>query len=785
MARRSRKNLLFPMGGLVKQGAYRQQKPYTTTDCLNVLPRENIEGRDRGGSRPGTMLSHIDGLGSEIRFLQPMTLLDTNGFASYSDTFSGTAIGGTGSDWTQATWGTIDDVPNILPTSLAVVDTTILEAAVTLDTLAIDISQTYQVEMLVVPYNGAHHGKYRIYIRMDDTTPVYTTEGVEIELVMEAADGSYTGTVKGYTGGVLDSTDNFTGTTIGSAKSAWLTVSVNGDAVSVYFDGVLVVDGVTVATHSATERGVGFGLECTTASGVSQIWVFRAQYFQSVNTLRSKLIASAGGNLYQENFYGRMTVVSSSLSVRSDVGLTVAQSGQKLYIADYGLRVNGTDGVTTTSPDTLDAASVSDWTAHGITPVDDVAVITGVGGATTAGTYAISSVASGALTLASDPGIGTCTFRIERAPKVFDPSDNSIVIMAATTGQTPAGCPLIARYLDRIFMAGAEDAPHAWFCSRAGDPLDWDYSQEDVRRAVLGTASEAGVPGEAVTALIAHSDDYLIIACRNELWRMRGDPAFGGSLNNLSRTVGIIGQNAWCLGPVGELIFLTLDGVYALAPGASTDPIPMSRGKLPEEFNNIDPNQMEILLEYDVKRQGVNIFLTSKSANTRKHWWIDWAGKGFWPVSLETTHEPTATCILQGIAVEDDGVILGGRDGYLRRFSHLSETDCGTAFSSYVLVGPISLASDMGEGAVVAMSGVLAIGSADVTWSLQPGSTFENCLTNSSQDTGTWTAGLSADSHPACRGQSTALLMTGESGRAWAFEQSTLAIKSSGRRRLA
>ncbi len=781
MTQRSRKNILFPMSGLVKQGAYRQQKPYSTTDCLNVLPRGNIESRDRGGSRPGLMLSHIDSLGGEVRFLQPMIILADDGFTTYSDTFSGTAIGGAGSDWTLASWSS--DLPNILSGSLAGIDDSVTDAAVTLATLPILIASDYQAEMLIVPYEGSHHGKYKIYMRMDDTTPVYTTGGIEVELVMVGTDGSYTGTLKSYTGAGLQSTTNFTGTTIGSAKPTWLTVSISGDDVTVYFDGTVVVNAQAVDSRTATERGLGFALECTNAGGLCLIWVFRAQYYTSVNTLRSALIGSGGGDLYQEGFYGRMIVVSSSLSVRSDVGLTVAQSGQKLYVADYGPRVNGTDG--TISGADLDAVTVTDWTDHSISTVNDVAVLTNVGGSTVAGTYEISSIAAGALTLASSPGNGTCSFRIERAPKVFDPADDSLVLMVATTGQVPAGCPLIARYLDRIYLAGAEDAPHAWFCSRQGDPLDWDFSQEDVQRAVLGTASEAGVPGEAVTALVAHSDDYMIIACRNELWRMRGDPAYGGSLSNLSRTIGIISQDAWCLGPVGELVFLSLDGVYVLPPGASTDPKPLSRGKLPEEFGNLDPNQMTILLEYDVKRQGVNVFLTSKSANTRKHWWIDWTGKGFWPITMDKDYEPTATCSLQGIAIEDDGVILGGRDGYLRRFSHLSETDCGTTYSTYMLVGPIGLASDMIEGSVVVMDGVLAIGSADVTWALQPGSTFENCLSNSSQDTGTWSAGVNDSEYPMCRGQAFALLVTGTSGRNWTFEQVTTVVKTAGRRRQA
>ena len=783
MARRRRKNILFPFGGLNRQGAYRQQKPYTTMDCLNVRPKATIEGRERGGSRPALDLSHLDNLGSEVRLLSPMILLPSDNFTTFSDTFGGTVMA---AHWTVVAGSTL---PNILPTSLASIDDSVADADVDLDDLTdLQISSAYSVELYIVPWNGAHHGKYRLKMRMDDATPDMSVEGVVVELDLGGAgggsvtDGTWTGTITSY----LASTPTVTALTGGSdgqAEPGWLIASVSGDTVSVWWNGTQILNAQAVDTH--TGKRTGFALECTEASGLNLAWVYRVQYYGTANTLRSKLIASAGGDIYQESTYGRMTVVSSSLTVRSDLGLNATQSGQKLYIADHGWRVNGTDGVTTSAPDTLDAATVSDWTAHSISTDNDVVVISDVGGATVAGTYKISSIASGALTLASDPGAGTCSFRVERAPKIYDPEANTLTIMAATAGQMPSGNPLIARYLDRIVVAGAESAAHVWYMSRVAAPLDWDYSLTDSRRAISGVASEAGVPGDPLTALVPHSDDYLILACRNSIWRMRGDPAFGAALSALSRAVGIIGPKAWCLGPEGELIFLSLDGLYVLPPGGNSDPKQLSRDILPMEFLNIDPNVMTVLLEYDIHAGGVHIYLTSDSTNSRKHWWLDWQRKTFWPMTLPTTMEPTATCQLQGIAVEDDGVILGGRDGSLRRMTELSETDSGTAFASWILIGPVPLAGDMLEGSVLVMSAVMAVGSGDVTWSLRPSATFEGSLTASEQDAGTWVAGLGATAYPACRGQAYTMLLTGESGRKWAMESITTVIREAGRRRRA
>jgi hypothetical protein len=710
-----------------------------------------------------------------------MVLALGDGFTAWSDTFGGTAMANA---WTQASWAS--DIPSILPGALASVDTSVSEGEVTLETLPIDSSQSYTVEMFLAPWSGTFSGKYRIYLRLDDDTPDYTDAGVMVELWL-ADFGDEVGTGIGHiytvTGGSETASNAFTFDVPVIPSPGWMSITVVGDLVTVYWNGV-VVKSATVDSHPGV--GVGFGLKTIQDGQLTLVNTFRVQYYStgSVDVLRSMLIASAGGDLWRETTYGRMTVITSDLSVRSDVPLTSAQSGQKLYIADYGdTRDSGTDG--TVSGSVLDDVAAQDWSTLSIDPDSDVCVISNVGGSTVAGTYGIVSVhATNGVTLDSAPGDGTCAYRIERAPKIYDPLLNTIAIMSATTGQVPTGNPLIARYLDRIVMAGAEIAPHVWYMSRQGKPLDWDYSQEDSQRAVAGTNSEAGVPGTAITALIPHSDDYLIMGCRSEIWRLRGDPAFGGQLDSLSAAVGIIGQSAWTLGPDGELIFLSLDGVYALAPGGNSYPVPLSRETLPREFLNLDPNMVTVSLEYDVTGRGVHIFLTPDSSNARTHWWLDWERKTFWPTSIASGYEPTATCAVQGITIEDSGVILGGRDGTLRRFSDLAEADSGTAFATYAVIGPFALGKDGNAGSILVMSAEIAEASGDVTWATHPALTFEATESADESDTGTFVAGLNASVRPGCRGQAAVIKLTGETARSWSVEQIVATVKSAGRRRI-
>lgn len=769
-------NILFPLAGLNKKGGYRQQAPYSSPDLSNVRPMGPIEGRTRGGSRPGLIESHTDDIGTNVRMLAPMVLALGDNFTVFSDVFGGSALA---TVWAQASWAS--DVPSILPSALASVDTSVDEGEVVLDALAIDTSQTYIVEKFITPWEGAFHGEYRLYLRLDDTTPAIETDGIKIVLTMTGSDGSYSCTMTSYLSGSATVYTTVAGT-LSSPIPGWLTAAVAGDVVTVFWNGVQLM---SKTVDSQTGVRVGFGMECSVDGGLCLVNVFRVQYYSTstISGSRTMLIASADGDLFREEVYGRMTAISSSLTVRDDVLLSAAQDGQILCIADYGdLRVTGTDG--TVSGSDLDAAGVADWRALGIDADDDVVVISNVGGSTTAQTYKISSIAAGALTLTSAPGNGTCAYRIERAPKKYNPSANTIAIHTATTGQVPTGNPLVCKYLDRLVLAGADIAPHVWYMSRQSDVDDWDYSQEDSQRAVAGTSSEAGMPGTAILALAPHSDDYLIIGCRDSLWRMRGDPAYGGSLDVLSRTVGIIGAGAWCLGPSGEMIFLSLDGLYALPPSGESEPIPLSRPVLPREFLNIDPNTVTILLEYDINDHGVHIFLTPNASDTRTHWWFDWETKTFWPVTLVANHEPTATCSLQSTAIEDSSVILGCRDGTLRRFSELATSDWGTSFTSYAMIGPIPLAADGMNGSIISLVAVMAEGSGDVTWSTHPSPTFEGAVTVSSSDTGTWIAGLNAHVYPACRGQACVVKITGTSGRKWALEQIIATVRERGRRRL-
>jgi len=705
-----------------------------------------------------------------------MQLTLTDGFTNWSDNFDGSSMGDA---WSLPGWA--ENQPSILPGALASIDYSVADAATVRDALAtLDSSKSYAVEALLVPWDGEWHGSYSLFLRMDNTTPAYLTEGVEVNLTMTGGTGDITAELNSYLASTKTTIDSDT-IAFTEASPGWLTVTVSGTTVTVYFQGTQILSG-TVGAHTGLR--VGFGLSCSVDGGLCLVNTFRVQYYSTSTLPRSRtlLVAVASGNLWYEEFYGVMTQLSTNLTLRSDVRLSTAQGGQLLYICDYGLADSGTDGAV--SGTTFDDVAGTDWTAIGANEYDYVVVLDNVTGATVAGVYAISSIAAGSITLASAPGDGACSWRVERQIKVYDHVAGTLTLLTATAGQIPTGNHLMCRYLDRLCIGGGDLAPNAWFMSRQTDYTDWDYTQEDVQRAIYGPSSEQGIPGPPLTSFSVSSDDYLILACATEMWRMRGDPAYGGSMDNLSETIGCIDSHSWCHGPSGEVILLSRDGVYVIAAGGNSFPISMSREVLPREMRNIDIDMLEASMAYDVQGRGIHIFLSPEDSNDQVHLWFDWESKTYWPLTLQGDHEPTAVCVVQSTAIEASGVILGSRDGKLRTFHDLAANDCGTAFSAYVVMGPIALNSDGSIGSIVSLDAVMGEESGDVTWSLLLADTFEGVAGATARETGTWSAGLNATVRPSVTGQAFSLKLTSTAHQNMLIENIIGVTRLSGRRRI-
>jgi hypothetical protein len=773
MAKKYELSLRFPLAGVDRSGAYRQHPPFATPAALNVRPMEGIEGRARGGSRPGLGKAYFEDLGGPVNMLAEVATVSHSGLSEWSDGFSSGYSGA----WSAASW--LEGLPGLTPLGGVATLPDVGSVGAVLQPMTVDTSKPYAVTLDLVAHNSHHWGEYRIFLRMNDATPNVTQDGVEV--VLRLGDGEYDGELIVYSSGST-STYDFTGGDLGYDASGPFQVIVTGDNIKAYWMGRELIDKMVSAPAGAR---MGFGLHCTEDGGVCLVDTFFLRYFLSSSIipegLANHVIAAADGKLYADGSMGAMVEVAGS-DVNAHVNLMAADHNQLLYIADHGdASVIEEAGDIDATGLELSSLNIADWTALDIDTDRDVVWLSGCVGSANDGVYGIASVETTHLVLAdSAGGAGTGTARVMRGPKVYNPATGSLALWEASVGSVPPGCPLICRYRDRLVLAGAPYSPHVWYMSRQNDPSDWDYTQEDAQTAVAGNNTEAGSTGEPITALIPWKDDYLIFGCLNSMWMLRGDPAHGGMIDNISHSVGVVSGNAWCRGPNGELIWLDRYGIYIMPPDASAVPADVSRHVLPKDLYGINPDLFTINLEYDTEFYGVHIYLTSKLGGHSQHWWFSWGHKGFWPVGLVDGHQPTV------VRRNRDGVVLMGcKDGYIREYRKANYNDDGTNFTSYVVYGPIALGrGDLHDGLLSELVGMLAYGSGPVAWRLTLGETHEEAVRGQVFASGSWGVanGLrQLTARPRGRGASFCLTILNANNTPWSVDSISGVIKQVGK----
>lgn len=784
MAKQRTLRVQFPVGGVDRSVGYQNQPPYTTPDCLNVRPRGPLRDRTRGGSRPGLVKAYDEllGGGAKVRMLSSVRVLRPTAITEWNEEFLTDAFdddGKLGDVWTAGTWD--GALPPVLPDLGASLTNTGERSAVR-DALDIATSQPYTVSIFIVPYFGSFGGKYRIHARMDDSDPDSDDTGITAEIILNDDTGDYTGSLTVTNGGTSAVLPFDPGT--GDVEAGWFKVLINGDDITCYWQGTELLTN-TIGAQTGTR--FGFSLDPTVYDVACLVELFRITYYDSTSTrrFRSWLVASANGELWREVTPGTLEKLTTDLTIESDRMIQAQPRLQKLYIADHGDPVASEDDGVIANDDELSSDSVDDWTALDFNIYDYVCVISNAQGDTTDDVYEISAIAADKVTLASEPGNGTCSFSIERGPKIYDPVEDTLTLWTAdTAGIIPVGCPAIGLYRDRLILAG--NPAHVWYMSRQGGPLDWDYaaSETDAQRAVAGTTSDAGRLGEPVTAVAPWGDDGVIFGAETSLWVLRGDPALGGNIDSFERVVGPVYRGAWCYGPHGEFMFLTNDGIYMVGPGMSSVPQRFSAERMPADLQHLDPVAHELLMYYDVEHRGVHLYISLRDGGDVRHWFADWETRGFFPMTLHGDHEPFALYHYTPMNAPDAGLLLGGRDGYIRKPSSSAATDDGTAFTNYVVCGPIRGWTDgIHDAKVAELRGTLASASGDVTWSLHTGDRAESSVSADANDSGTWESGVNRPDRPRARCGAFALKLTGANGVMWAMEDVIATLTPGGKQR--
>lgn len=275
----------------------------------------------------------------------------------------------------------------------------------------------------------------------------------------------------------------------------------------------------------------------------------------------------------------------------------------------------------------------------------------------------------------------------------YDITTGIVAAMTEEFGTLPTNCSLIRNWRGRLVLAGDSSNPANVYMSRVGNPRDWNYAALDPSAAVALELSTAGQLGEPVMALIPFSDDYMLIGCLASLWMLQGDPADGGTVVNVSKSMGMTANNAWCVGPDGTLYFIARGGLYSVKPAWEfyRPPELLSGQTYDQYFQSIIAGNYYLSMQFDVDNHYIHIFATSiQETNTGTHMIYDVRNGGLWPQIYPHNYSPTcSTTYLANSTQDRPPILMGGFDGVIRYWSPQALDDDGTAISSYALLGPV------------------------------------------------------------------------------------------------
>ncbi|MAH47363.1 hypothetical protein CMI37_16175 [Candidatus Pacearchaeota archaeon] len=401
---------------------------------------------------------------------------------------------------------------------------------------------------------------------------------------------------------------------------------------------------------------------------------------------------------------------------------------------------------------------------------------------------------------------GKLFFADGRNIKYYDPNDpqphGSIKTWALDDGTLPVSTRdgvtgemrprLIEEWRGRIVMSGLSTDPQEWYMSKVGDAFDWEQAPTVLTEttATSGTNAPAGKMPDIITGMIPISDDVLVFGGDHTIWMLSGDPMQGGRWDLMTDTIGMAWGRAWCRdNGHGFYMMGSKGGVYYGAIGQGVKKV--SAGLIDERLSDIDLSAHLVRFLWNEKEQGVHIFITPRevllntlNSSTTSHLFYDTRTESWWLDKFaDKDHNPKAVLTIDGDLAGDRAIILGGWDGYLRKWDESEDDDDGTAISSHVYLGPIEAGSQLSSVRIDEIQSVLARGSDDVDFDLYRGVSAEQAYRNTTATfSGTWSAGRNRSERRKIRGRAIYLKMSNTSvGETWAFEELLCMYKETGR----
>lgn len=368
----------------------------------------------------------------------------------------------------------------------------------------------------------------------------------------------------------------------------------------------------------------------------------------------------------------------------------------------------------------------------------------------------------------------------------YDPSDNNCKTWTPTAGTFPVDAlnnkpRLICTWRGRTVVSGIIKDPTLICMTKISDPFNFDYAPPvpvPANAAWSGRVGQQGLIPEAVTALIPYTDDILIVGMNNQIAIFRGDPNAGGSIDNVTTSIGIAWGNAWCMDSNGIVYFFSNRcGVFQFIPGQQPQRISQPIDPL---LNLIDTGLNTITLQWNERYQQLHVWVTlTLQPSVTTHYCWEQRSNAWWEDSFSNTqHNPICCVNFDGNQKSDRLSLIGSWDGYVRSVSSDAIDDDGTPISSEVWIGPV-LTKFNDAVMIDEVQGVIAQGSSNVDYEVHLADTAEEALTSDPIATGTWVPGRNYTDTVRRTGYADYIRLT-SSGQ-WALENIRMTVRTGGK----
>jgi hypothetical protein len=261
---------------------------------------------------------------------------------------------------------------------------------------------------------------------------------------------------------------------------------------------------------------------------------------------------------------------------------------------------------------------------------------------------------------------------------------------------------LLVRFGGRLAMSGVKGAPNNWFLCHINDPDDWNPSTNNAHDAVSGVSSTRfGVPGEPIVALVPVGESGLLFAGRHTMTYLTADPVVTDArLIELSRSVGIVSERAWCASDAQTIYMMAQDGLYRVQPNEFqvTKSGRITSGRLDTFFQQQKFDALNCVLGYDAEAQNVYCVMSRTDLpGSSVHLLYSQATDAFWPWQTGWPAFQAPTCCGDVPFGDSRAPILafGSEDGYIGWFDRdLTSGVDGQAAVGYKSVSDFDVNND-------------------------------------------------------------------------------------------